>query len=65
MDTVFNEFDHYKNLYADWQNIIDLTGRQTTKLSHDLIVELNTNVVDNSINKLKSAREQLDAMTHM
>ncbi len=65
MDTAFNKFDHYKNLYADWQNIIDLTGRSTTKLSHDLILQLNSNVVDNSINKLASAKNQFDSINHM
>ena len=65
MDTVFNKFDTFKNLYSDWQNIIDLTGRSTTKLSHDLILALNTNVVDNSINKLSSAKKQMDSLNHM
>ena len=65
MDTVFNKFDHYKNLYNDWQNIIDLTGRSATKLSHDLIVELNSRVVDNAINKLSAAKKQFNELSRV
>ena len=56
-----DNFDHVKDLYKDWINILDLTGQTITKIDHQLMSSLQDNLTNNYKKKLMGAHDAYKA----
>ena len=62
LDGLVDKFDYFDSVYSSLNNIIGLTNRSLTNIDSTFMKTLSAQSLDNSINKLRGARRELESM---
>lgn len=63
LDKEVGEFDYFGDIQKNLKNILDLTNRRQTNVDSTFLAGLNADALDNSMNKMKATKRNLESMT--
>ena len=62
LDKGIAQFDHYNSVLESYKNIVDIVGKDVLGVSDEMMANMNSTMVENSINQLEAVRSKYETI---